>query len=232
MVFTLADVLKAKIRIVLWGTLSILIISSGGRVLETINVDQRVGRLVPPADKRLLKQTVNHPSPFPPIPHPQFLLFSPFWSHQWCSHRGAWHQRQRCTHCTEVEPASYFALPIALHWANMHLLLFKLHCSSAVQLQCRLSAQIDSLASPKSYRSCKMNTATPMAGLEAMRDPVQHSRRKPIALQCNLTIIKVIVLQMELSACIAVTPIYSCTYSFLGVFCLCHVSMLHTSCLG
>ena len=63
MVFTLADVLEAKIRIVLWGT---LIISSGGRVLETINVDQRVGRLVPPADKRLLKQTVN--PPFPPLP--------------------------------------------------------------------------------------------------------------------------------------------------------------------
>ena len=122
--------------------------------------------------------------------------------------------------------------PIALKW-SLHPILHcqlhcteqicilycsKLHCSSAVQLQCRLSAQIDSLASPKSYRSCKMNTATALAGLEAMRDPVQHSRRKPIALQCNLTIIKVIVLQMELSACIAVTPIYSCTLSFLGVF--------------
>ena len=46
-----------------------LIISSGGRVLETINVDQRVGRLVPPADKRLLKQTVNPPFPIlPPLP--------------------------------------------------------------------------------------------------------------------------------------------------------------------
>ena len=108
--------------------------------IETINVDQRVGRLVPPADKRLLKQTVNPPSPLPPLAHPQFLLFSPFWSHQWCSHRGAWHQRQRCTHCTEVEPASYFALPIALHWTNMHRVLFKITLqqrrATPVQAQC------------------------------------------------------------------------------------------------
>ena len=80
------------------------------------------------------------PSPLFPSSHPQFLLFSPFWSHQWCSHRGAWHQRQRCTHCTEVEPASYFALPIALHWANMHLVLFKItlqqRSATSVQAQC------------------------------------------------------------------------------------------------
>ena len=87
-------------------------------------------------------QTVVETNRQPPSPlaHPQFLLFSPFWSHQWCSHRGAWHQRQRCTHCTEVEPASYFALPIALHWANMHRVLFKitLHQRRAtpVQAQC------------------------------------------------------------------------------------------------
>ena len=41
--------------------------------IETINVDQRVGRLVPPADKRLLKQTVNPPSPPSPSSIPPFL---------------------------------------------------------------------------------------------------------------------------------------------------------------
>ena len=191
--------------------MSILIISDG-RVLETINVDQRVGRLVPPADKRLLKQTANPPlAPFP-------ILNSSF-----SPPSGAISGAAIGELGTKGKDA-----PIALKW-SLHPILHcqlhctgqicivycsKLHCSSAVQLQCRLSAQIDSLASPKSYRSCKMNTATALAGLEAMRDPVQHSRRKQIALQCSLTIIKVIVLQMELSACIAVTPIYSGTYSF------------------
>ena len=90
---------------------------------------------------RLTNGCWNKPSTPPsPLPHPQFLLFSPFWSHQWCSHRGAWHQRQRCTHCTEVEPASYFALPIALHWANMHRVLFKITLqqrrATPVQAQC------------------------------------------------------------------------------------------------
>lgn len=214
------------------GTLSILIIRSGGRVLDTINVDQRAGRLVPPADKRLLKQTVNPPCPLFPILNSSFSPPSGAISGAAIGELG-----------TKGKDA-----PIALKW-SLHPILHcqlhcteqicivycsKLHCSSAVQLQCRLSAQIDSLASPKSYRSCKMNTATALAGLEAMRDPVQHSRRKQIALQCNLTIIKVIVLQMEKSACIAVTPIYSCTFSFLRVCCAFALSihMFHTSCLG
>ena len=156
--------------------MSILIISSGGRVL-TINVDQRVGRLVPPADKRLLKQTVNHPFPLPPFPILNSSFSPPF---------GAISGAAIGELGTKGKDA-----PIALKW-SLHPILHcqlhcteqicifycsKLHCSSAVQLQCRLSAQIDSLASPKSYRSCKMNTATALAGLEAMRDPVQHSRR-------------------------------------------------------
>ena len=200
-------------------------------MLDTINVDQRAGRLVPPADKRLLKQTVNPPLPLP-------ILNSSF-----SPPSGAISGAAIGELGTKGKDA-----PIALKW-SLHPILHcqlhcteqicivycsKLHCSSAVQLQCRLSAQIDSLASPKSYRSCKMNTATALAGLEAMRDPVQHSRRKQIALQCNLTIIKVIVLQMEKSACIAVTPIYSCTFSFLRVCCAFALSihMFHTSCLG
>ena len=192
-----------------------LIISSGGRVLETINVDQRVGRLVPPADKRLLKQTVNPLPPFS-ILHSSFSPPSGAISGAAIGELGTKGKDAPIALKWSLHPI----LHCQLHCTEQICILYcsKLHCSSAVQLQCRLSAQIDSLASPKSYRSCKMNTATAMAGLEAMRDPVQHSRRKPIALQCNLTIIKVIVLQMELSACIAVTPIYSCTLSFLGVF--------------
>ena len=193
-----------------------LIISSGGRVLETINVDQRVGRLVPPADKRLLKQTVNPLPPFS-ILHSSFSPPSGAISGAAIGELGTKGKDAPIALKWSLHPI----LHCQLHCTEQICILYcsKLHCSSAVQLQCRLSAQIDSLASPKSYRSCKMNTATALAGLEAMRGPVQHSQRKPIALQCNLTIIKVIVLQMELSACIAVTLIYSCTFFFLGVCC-------------
>ena len=139
--------------------------------------------------------------------------------------------------------------PIALKW-SLHPILHcqshctgqicivycsKLHCSSAVQLQCRLSAQIDSLASPKSYRSCKMNTATALAGLKAMRDPVQHSRRKPIAL---CTVVQPYHHQSNCSAngaqCIHCcdSDLLMLIIFFWQFFCLCYVSMFHTSCLG
>ena len=180
-------------------------------MLETINVDQRVGRLVPPADKRLLKQTVNPPFPPLPILNSSFSPPSGAISGAAIGELGTKGKDAPIALMWSLHPISH----CQLHCTEQICIVYcsKLHCS-AVQLQCRLSAQIDSLALPKSYRSCNMNTATALAGLEAMRDPVQHSRRKQIALQCNLTIIKVIVLQMELSACIAVTPIYSGTYSF------------------
>ena len=104
MVFTLADVLEAKIRIV-------------PRYFEHFEWRQSARDYQCGPESRATGstgwQTVVETNRQPPSPllHPPFLLFSPFWSHQWCSHRGAWHQRQRCTHCTEVEPASYFALP-------------------------------------------------------------------------------------------------------------------------
>ena len=179
-------------------------------------MDQRVGRLVPPADKRLLKQTVNPPFPPLPILNSSFSPPSGAISGAAIGELGTKGKDAPIALKRSLHPISH----CQLHYTEQICIVYcsKLHCSSAVQLQCRLSAQIDSLASPKSYRSCKMNTATALAGLEAMRDPVQHSRRKPIALQCNLTIIKVIVLQMELSACIAVTPIYSCSLSFFGSF--------------
>ena len=112
-----------------------LIISSGGRVLETINVDQRVGRLVPPADKRLLKQTVNPLPPFS-ILHSSFSPPSGAISGAAIGELGTKGKDAPIALKWSLHPI----LHCQLHCTEQICILYcsKLHCSSAtpVQAQC------------------------------------------------------------------------------------------------
>ena len=113
-------------------------ILSGGRVLETINVDQRVGRLVPPADKRLLKQTVNPLPPFS-ILHSSFSPPSGAISGAAIGELGTTGKDAPIALKWSLHPILH-CQPIALHWANMHRVLFKITLqqpsATLVQAQC------------------------------------------------------------------------------------------------